>query len=338
MTTMQDIAKKAGVSSATVSRVLNNKSSTIPISPQTRDKVLAIAKEMGYLPNLMAQSLRTKKTRLIGVALWDLTDSFFSEILRGIEQVLDESGYNMLLTTAEAKKERELVCLEKLRNFRTDGILIVGGAKSFSEKKIKELGIDTQTVVLIGTRSENAKVSSITVDNVSGGYMGAEYLLKRGCRSLVYVAGKEKTYDMEDRLVGVRKAIKAYDFQSRSMVIEQGPGEECGYQAVEKVLKDLELPAAIFGVNDLTALGIIRAVKDRRLRIPQDVSVLGFDDLPMASYLEPRLSTVHQPRLEMGRKGAGLLFELIARKDADSFEKHLYRVINTKMVIRDSTI
>jgi DNA-binding LacI/PurR family transcriptional regulator len=334
---MYDIAKKAGVSSATVSRVLNKKSSTIPISPKTRDKVLSIAKELGYLPNYMAKSLRTKKTQLVGVVLWDLTDPFFSEILSGIEQVLDEAGYNLLLTTAEANKERELVCLEKLRNFRTDGILIVGGAKSFGESKIKELGIDTRTVVLIGTRTEGADVSSITVDNITGGYIGTEYLIKRGCRSLVYIAGQEKTIDMEDRLEGVQKAIKTYDLQDRFTILEQGPGEKHGYNATAKVLKDLELPTAIFGVNDLTALGIIRAVKDRHLRVPQDVAVLGFDDLSMADYLEPRLSTVHQPRLQMGQNGAGLLLELIAKKDAGSPEEHQNRILNPKMVIRASS-
>jgi LacI family transcriptional regulator len=337
MTTMHDIAKKAGVSSATVSRVLNNKSSTIPISPKTREKVLSIAKELGYMPNLMARSLRTKKTYTVGVVLWDLTDHFFSEILRGIEQAVDESGYNLLLTTPEANKERELVCLEKLRNFRTDGILIVGGAMSFGKDHLNELGIDTRTVVLIGTRAENADVSSISVDNITGGYIGAEYLIKRGCRGLVYIAGGDKTIDMKDRLEGVRHAIETYDFQDRSIILEQGPGEEQGYKAAEKVLKDLELPAAIFGVNDLTALGIIRAVRDRDLRIPQDVAVLGFDDLPMASYMEPRLSTVHQPRFQMGRNGAMLLLELLSKKESGSPEEYLSRVLDPKLVIRESS-
>jgi LacI family repressor for deo operon, udp, cdd, tsx, nupC, and nupG len=333
---MHDIAKKAGVSSATVSRVLNNKAASIPISLKTREKVLALAKKMGYSPNLMAKSLRTKRTYLVGVVLWDLTDPFFSEILRGIEQVLDESGYNLLLTTAEANKERELGCLEKMRHFRTDGILIVGGAESFGEKKIKELGIDTRTLVLIGTRSEGADVRSITVDNISGGYIGAEYLIKRGCRSLVYIAGREKTIDMEDRLEGVQQAIKTYDFLHRSIIIEQGSGEEHGYKAAAKVLKNLELPAAIFGVNDLTALGILRAAKDHNLRVPEDVAVLGFDDLSMASYLEPRLSTVHQPRLQLGRNGAELLLKLMAKQGDGSIEKHQSRVLNPKLVIRES--
>jgi len=336
MTTMHDIAKKAGVSSATVSRVLNKKSSTIPISPKTRDKVLSIAKELGYLPNLMARSLRTKKTNTIGVVLWDLTDHYFSEILRGIEQVVDESGYNLLLTTPEANKERELVCLEKLRSFRTDGILIVGGAMSYGKEQLKKLGIDTRTVVLIGTRAENEDVCSITVDNITGGYIGAEYLIKRGCRALVYIAGREKTIDMKDRLEGVRQAIKTYGFQDRSVILDQGPGEEHGYEAAEKVLKDLELPASIFGVNDFTALGIIRAAKDRHLRIPQDVAVLGFDDLPLASYTEPRLSTIHQPRVQMGRNGTKLLLELLTQKESGSPDECQSRVLDPKMVIRES--
>jgi DNA-binding LacI/PurR family transcriptional regulator len=336
MVTMSDIAKKAGISSATVSRVMNRKDSAIPISKKTRENVLAIAKEMGYRPNLFARSLRTQKSFLVGVVLWDLTDPFFSEILRGIEQVLEQRGYNLLLTTAEGNRERERVCLEKLRNTIVDGILIVGGPKSCCDSEIAELGVDTRGVVLIGTRAESTDLSSVTVDNVSGGFIGAEYLVKLNRSRIIYIAGKEKTIDMEDRLVGVRKAVEKYGFQERLAVVEVGPGEEEGYVATQKILNTTELPLSIFGVNDLTALGIIRAVKDRKLKIPEDVAVLGFDDLSIASFLDPRLSTVHQPRLQMGRSGSELLVQLITRKEKGFAGKRRNKVLTPQLVVRQS--
>ena len=334
---MSSVAKNAGVSSATVSRVMSGKHSAIPISRETREKVMAVAKKMGYQPNLLAKSLRTRRSLLVGVVLWDLTDPFFSEILRGIEQVLDQHGYNLLLTSAQGAKEREAVCLEKLMNFRADGILIVGGTKSVREDEILELGIDRGTVVLIGTRTESMDISSVTVDNVSGGYIGAEYLIRLNRGSLIYIAGEDKTVDMEDRLLGVRKAVAKHGFQDRFSVIEAGPGEQEGYEISRQILKGARLPLSVFCVSDLTALGTIRAARDNNLEIPRDVSILGFDDLSIANFLEPRLSTVHQPRLQMGRSGGELLVALINRTTEQSPDKPTHEVLSPRLMVREST-
>ena len=328
---------RAGVSSATVSRVLNEKITSIPVSEKTKQKVLTIAKEMGYRPNLYAKSLRANRSFLIGVVVWDLADPFNSDVLLGIEQSLEHCGYYVLLITAKASLKRARLCMEKMKNLRTDGILIIGGPRNIGEKEIVELGVGTSTTVLVGTKAESTDVSSVTVDNVFGGFIGAEYLIKIGRKSITYIAGKEKESDMESRLEGAQKAIEQYGVQDSFFIINSGPGEEAGYTTTKQILAVAEFPLAIFGVNDITALGIMRAVKDSKLIIPDDVAVLGFDDLSMANYLEPRLSTIRQPRLEMGKIGAECLLTLIDRKDTGLPEKSFQMVLKASLVLRDTT-
>jgi len=336
-TTMKHIAMRAGVSAATVSRVLNDKATAISVSRKTREKVQALAREMGYRPNLFAKSLRTNRSFLVGVVAWDLSDPFNGEVLRGIEQVLDEEDYSLLLNTAEASRQRMLRCLEKMSNVRADGVILMGGPETWGEKEIVGLGVDPQTLVLMGIRAQGLDASSVIVDNVLGGFLGAEYLIKLGRRSIIYVAGKEKELDMEDRLLGVRKAIGQYGAENRFSIIDAGPGENEGYTVTQEILSKTQSPMAIFGLNDMTALGIIRAVKDSGLRVPQDVAVLGFDDLSMASYLEPRLSTVHQPRLELGISAAELVVRLIDNKCKGAAKVQFHKVLNPSLVIREST-
>ena len=336
--TMRDIAVEAGVSSSTVSRVLSRKQSSIPISKETRERVLAIAERIGYRPNVFAKSLRTKKSYLVGVVLWDLTDPFYSDILRGVEQVLDETGYTLLLTTADAERDRGRPCLEKLVDFQTDGVLIVGGPEGFCEQEIRDLGVEPGRILLVDTRAVENDISSITVDNETGGYIGAEYLIKLGHRNITYIAGKEKTIDIEDRLQGVLRAVETYQAGYRFTVVEAGPGEREGYDATVEILARATPPLALFCVNDLTALGALRAVGDSGLSIPGEVAVLGFDDLLMSGYLQPRLSTVHQPRLEMGRDGAAMLIEQIDRSGESGAENRpSRRILSPLLVKREST-
>lgn len=337
MVTIQDIARRASVSSATVSRVLNNKSATIPISSKTREKVMALAKEMGYRPNPFAKSLRTNRTHNVGVVVWDLTDPFFSAILKGIEQVLVESGYNLLLANADCSRDRELECLEKLRGLFVEGLLIVGGIDCFCSKKIDKIGLDPETLMLIGIRTVNTTISSISVDNVRGGFLGAEYLIQQGRQSIAYIAGKDRTSDMDDRLEGVREAVAHHDCAGRVTILEEEPGEAAGYRVAREFLEQAPLPAAIFGLNDPTCVGIIRAAQDMGLAVPDDVAVLGCDDVSFAQYLVPRLSTIKQPRLEMGRAGAKALIERIGRTNGGQPTAPHIEILQPRLVPRETT-
>ncbi|MFP4490792.1 MAG: LacI family DNA-binding transcriptional regulator [Spirochaetaceae bacterium] len=334
MVTMHDIAEKAGVSTTTVSRVLNTKNSSIPISNETKKRVQKIAQEMGYSPNMYAKTLRTKKSMLIGLVVWDLTDFFFSDILRGIENTLHSSGYNILLNSAEADTERERVCLEKMRDLHVDGILLVGGTAETSTFNLETLGIKRSSVVLIGTAVEEEEINAVTVDNYTGGYIGMEYLLGMNRKQYVYLAGKRKTTDMEKRLMGVKQAAHDHLALENFEVRHTGPGEREGYDAAMELLPTLTLPAAVFAVSDLTAFGVIRAVKDRNLRVPEDIAVLGFDDISMSTFFLPRLSTIRQPRYNMGEMGAGILLDSIGRNEAATAKRIL---LSPELVTRESS-
>jgi len=346
MVTMQDIALKAGVSTATVSRVLNKQNSGIPISSDTKERVLRIAKELGYSPNMYAKTLRTKESMLIGVVVWDLTDFFFSDILRGIENTLHTAGYNLLLNSAEAESERERSCLKRMRDLHVDGILLVGGSTLSYNSYLEKLGIDSSSIVLIATSVDNEEINSVTVDNYTGGYIGMEYLLDTERKSYAYIAGSRKTADMEKRLLGVREAVEDLGKERHFEVRDIGPGERHGYEAAINLLSKGELPISIFAVSDLTAFGVIRAVKDRNLRIPEDVAVLGFDDISMSTFFHPRLSTIRQPRYQMGEMGAGILLDAIKQKrtkeptnsEAENSRRSTKQImLSPELITREST-
>lgn len=348
MITIRDIAVKAGVSTATVSRILNNKKTNIPISKHTREKVEQIASELGYSPNIFAKTLRTKRSMLIGVVVWDLTDLYFSEILRGIDNTLHMSGYKMLLNSAEGSSEREYTCMEKMRDLHVDGLIILGGDKASSLKNLVALKIDPSSAVLVGTTAEisGRSVSSITVDNVTGGYIGLQYLGSKNKKRIYYFAGANKTEDMIDRLDGVLKAVKDLGLEDRFELLETGPGEHAGYQAAKKLIETTEVPAAIFAVSDLTALGAIRAIKESSYTIPGDIAVLGFDDLVLSTYLHPSLSTIRQPRYDMGVMAAVMLLDAFSTRNAQDEKTKTgkswnyptkQRRIKPKLIIRESS-
>ncbi|RKX75587.1 MAG: hypothetical protein DRP87_14180 [Spirochaetes bacterium] len=332
MSKLEDIAKKASVSIATVSNILNNKDSTIPVSPKTREKVLRITRELNYRPNIYARSLRTKKSSIIGVVVWDLTDPYFSDILTGIEDVLEKAGYHLVLNNAKCQIEREKICLEKLQKLSPEGMLVIGIGQLRNKDIFSHLASETN-IILIAMKTPNKNISSVTVDNFKGGFMGAEYLLKRENTQLVYITAKDMTTDEEERLQGVINAANKYNQKDRLTIVETDIGEEGGYRACKKILGRYKSPLSIFAMDDITAIGCIRAIKDKKLSIPDDVGVLGFDDLSIANFIEPRLTTIHQPRLELGRKGAELLLSTIKNKTIPA--QHV--ILNPKIVIRKST-
>jgi len=332
MSKLHDIAKRASVSISTVSNVLNNKSSSIPVSPSTREKVLRIARELNYKPNLFARSLRTKKSNIIGVIVWDLTDPYFSSILSGIEHVLEKSGYYLVLNNATAQVKRERMCLERLDEISAEGALVLGIGHHREKDLFRDIA-ERMKLVLVAMKASRHNISSVTVDNFKGGTLGVEYLAKQERTHLVYVTAKNMTTDEEDRLSGVLRAVESQDLAHKFSIMETDVGEEGGYEAAKKVLQTLEYPASIFAMDDITAIGCIRAIKDRKLRIPQDVAVLGFDNLSIASFIEPRLTTIHQPRFELGEKGAQILVESIETEGEQSVQDI---VLEPQIVIRES--
>ena len=338
MVKLEDIARRASVSIATVSYILNDKASNVPVSEKTREKVLRIAKELGYTPNPFARSLRTKKSNIIGVIVWDLTDPYFSTILSGVEHVLEQSGYYLVLNDANKQTEKAAGCMEKLNTISTEGVLVLGLGHAHDSEIFANLH-EQMNIVSIATKSWNSNISSVYVDNFKGGYMAMDYLFSQERNRYFYVSAAELTTDEEQRLQGVQKAVQEKNYGDRFTLIEARLGEEGGYRATKRLLQKCEPPISIFAMDDITAIGCVRAIKDRGLQIPGEVAIMGFDDLSITRYIEPRLTTIRQPRFELGEKGAQLLLGLLEQKpDVQKTDKRVKNVVlEPSIVVREST-
>jgi len=333
--TLKDIAKKAGVSVTTASRVLNNKPSQIPISEETKKKVLKVAKEFKYYPNIYARSLRTRRTGIIGVIVSDITDPYFSGIIDGVEKVLNESDYYFLLSSTQNSPQKEELYLTKLRKSRVDGLLILGGTQRFTDKEVRELVKSGIPIVVVGRKAPHPSIRSVTVDNFTGGFIATEHLIKLGHQDIVHITTTEPRVDGQERVKGYKSCMEKYGLKDKCWIEKGDITAESGYRVMTNILKKSKKPTAVFAFNDMSALGIMRAIREQGLKIPEDIAIVGFDDIPIAAYFNPPLTTVRQPQEEMGRKGAELLIKTIKKDEKRSKEADI--VLKPKLIIRKSS-
>jgi DNA-binding LacI/PurR family transcriptional regulator len=326
---IKDIAERAEVSASTVSAILNNSHSNIRISSRTKERVLKIAEEMRYSPNFFARSLRTRKSYMVSVVVWDITDPFYGEILKGIERVLKTEGYQLLLTSADGDPSNR--CYGRLKDLPVEGALIIGGP----EHGIVAEGAEEQPIphVYIGLRGNGDVSCAVTVDNYGGGVTGTRHLLGLGRRRLCYVTKSRRTHDEEDRLRGFLDTVGTEAEAGVAwQVVETDEDIEGGYNSVVSLVRHGPEPVSIFAADDLLALGIMRALQDNRLEIPADAAVLGFDNLHISAYSAPRLSTLNQPRLQMGTAGAETLLRRITGQEIT--KRRL--VLEPTLILRES--
>jgi LacI family transcriptional regulator len=297
MITIKDIAKRAGVSYATVSRALNNHPE---INIETRKKIARIAAEIGYQPNAIARGLVKKETKTIGLLIPDITNPFFPEVARGIEDAANETGYTIFLCNTNWKQEREEHYLNVLRQKQVDGVIIAPASERPEHLK-KVIGHGTKNMVFI-SRANLASVTSVLIDNVRGGRLAVEYLIAKGYHRIAFVGGLTDTSSNQERFQGYKEALEAAGLQLNPAYIVGGDFKrESGHQATEALLKLEPRPDAIFAANDLLALGAIQALREQGLRIPEAMAVIGFDDIEFASLPEIQLTTVTQPKYDMGK-------------------------------------
>lgn len=335
MTTLKKIAKRAGVSIATASRVLNDRPSQIRISEETKKKVLKIATELDYHPNIFARSLRTRKTGIVGVIVSDITDPYFSGIIDGVEKVLNENGYYFLLSSAQNSPQKEEIYLTWLHKSHVDGLLILGGTQRFTNNEVKQLVRSGIPIVIVGRRSPHPNISSVTVDNFTGGFLATEHFIKLGHRDIVHITTTEPRVDGEERLNGYNSAMEKHGLKDKSRIEKGDITAESGYKAMTNILKKGKRPTAVFAFNDISALGVMRAIRDQGLRVPEDIAVVGFDDIPIAAHFDPPLTTVRQSQEKMGRKGAELLMRAIRESDKSSVGENI--VLQAKLIPRTSS-
>lgn len=323
---IKDIAKAAGVSHSTVSRALSD---NLLVAQATRGRIQKIAQELGYTPNAIARGLVTQHTRTVGVIVTTITDPFAGEIFRGIEEVAGDNNYRLFLGTSHADPVREVNLVKGLREWRVDGVIVASSrVGSLYMPLLKEIGVP---IVLINNQHGGPFIQSVGVDNVLSACVATHHLIEQGHRVIGYLAGPPEHASSDDRLSGYQRALMQARIPFDSSLVQPGNGRTDGGEHVARLLSRSPVPTAIFCYNDLTAIGALRALKARGLRVPHDIALVGFDDIEFASYVDPPLTTVRQPKDEMGRLAMRMLIDLLQGKTVTDI------VVPGELIVREST-
>jgi len=295
--TIADVAAKAGVSTATVSRVLAGVGRA---RPETQARVLEAARDLDYRPSEVARSLKRRSTQTLGLILTDIENPYFPQLVRSVEDAARAAGYSVLLCNAADDPEREAFYLDLLVERRVDGLVIA--ASSLGARQGDWLTAPPIPVVLVNTAAPEADVPTIMSDNQSGSRMVAEHLLGLGHRRFGYLMPPPRHVDAPDRLAGVRRALREADLAPEALQVARGEALVWGGEvAADELLDRSPETTAFVAYNDLMAIGALRALRRRGRRVPAEASVAGFDDVAMAAYVDPPLTTIAQRTDEMGR-------------------------------------
>lgn len=335
--TIYDVAKKAGVGIGTVSRVINN---SPQISPYTREKVLKIIRDLKYQPSAMAQSLARKKSNIIACIVPFFTEYFYFEVLNGIQQALSNYGYDLILYNVDKLEKKEEILKRTIRERKVDGVLLI--SMPISDKLVSKFIESKLPIVLVD--SFHDALDSITVENEAGAFIATEHLISLGHNRIGMINGCLSSVPAINRLQGFKAALNKYNIVYNDnwvvnvslngdpeVLHNDGFNKLAGYKAMTRLLEENEhRPTGVFISSDIQATGAINAIKEHGLKIPNDITIIGFDDIELSEYLG--LSTVHQPMYEMGKLAVDRLMDKIAGKLSDNFKT----VFPTKLVIRET--
>ncbi|WP_338039778.1 LacI family DNA-binding transcriptional regulator [Luteibacter yeojuensis] len=323
--TVKEIAAIAKVSVATVSRALQRPEI---VSEKTRERIHEVVKRLGYTPNALARNLRTARTRLIVALLPDIANPFFSEVIRGIEQVAYENGYSVLLGETQSNLVREQAYADMVAARQADGIITMF-------HRVPAIPIDGRLPLVNACEYvKDSAISSVYVDNVAAAASAVAYLVTLGHRDIAFIAGPPSSPICVDREQGYHLALERANIRANPALTAVGDFSiEAGERAVELFLSQGLPFSAIFCANDEMAIGAMRALISRGLRIPEDVSVVGFDDIRFSRYTSPPLTTVSQPKNALGREAMTMLIEILNDPEVPPRK----RVLSAELVVRGST-
>jgi DNA-binding LacI/PurR family transcriptional regulator len=311
---IKDIARAAGVSHSTVSRSLSD---SRLVNPETKARIQQLARQAGYSPHAGARGLVMGRTRTIGVVVTTIADPFAAEVVQGIESAAYQDGYTVILATSGADPEREIAAVNMLRSKRVDGIIITSSRiGALYRDDLERVGVP---VVLVNDHSSQGRqyTFSISVDNSHGGRLATQHLISRGHRRIAHIAGPEGHSSSADRLAGYLQALAEARLPEDTVLVQPGDGlAASGKRALDALLGQPSPPTAVFCYNDMTAVGVLLAARERGLRLPRNLSVVGFDDIPFAAYVYPALTTVAQPKFDMGQRALAMVLALVKAGDA----------------------
>ena len=326
--TLKMVAERARVSVNTASRAINNKPD---INLETKKRVLKIAKELGYIRNAAAVALRTKKTGTIGVVIADNRNPFYAEVLNGMEEAAREKNYHIILANTQRDYRKEEEAINLLLAKRVDGLLIA--PVQGKDDDIKNLINANIPFVIVGRDFENINVDAVYNDEINGGFLATEYLIKKGHKKIAFINGFLYKSPARSRLEGYEKALKKYEIPFNDTLVSIGDIDvEDGYERTKQMMeKNLDF-AAIFAYNDMMAFGAMRAIKEKGLRIPEDIGLAGYDDIPFSSLIKPSLTTVKVKKQDLGVESVKLLLSRI-----NGSRKKIKKImLDVELVVRET--
>ena len=329
-TSIKDVAKQAGVSIATVSRVLND---IDVVNEDTKKKVLDAIKELGYRPNIIARSLKTQRTKTIGILIPDISSQFYPEIVRGAEDVSNIYDYNVILCNSDFDIDKEKEYLRVLKEKMVDGVIYMSSSLNDEILNIiNELDLKT---ILVETKDKEGIFPSVTIDNVKACYDGTKYLIDKGIKKFAFIGVNASTMNAwGERYVGFEKALsKAKLKPCNELIYFDSLRVKSGSEGADKFIKSGKKFEAIVCASDEIAMGAINTLRENGIKVPEDVSVIGFNNNYAASIFYPKITTISQPSYDMGSVAMRMLIKLLSKKDLD--EKHF--VLPHELISREST-
>lgn len=333
-TTIYDIAEKLGLTAATVSRALNNNPK---ISEKTRKLVQETAVKMNYEQNTLAKALKSGKSFNVGVIVPRIDSNFFASVIRGIEEELYPKGYHVIICQTHDQLNQETGNINSLLNAQVDGILMSITNSNNNNAIFNNILRKNVPLIFFDRKKDLTNVSSVTIDDFNGAYQATKHLIEQGCKRIAHLSNDQRLEIFKNRYLGYKQAIIDYGLEyDESLVIDTFSKVLAGRDSTKKLL-DLENPPdAIFSSSDFSALGAIQEIKSQGLRIPEDISVIGFSNEPFTRFMELSITSVEQSPLEMGRKTALVFLDEVNKKIKTKKTQQI--VLKPELVIRESSL
>lgn len=335
--TIKEFAAILGVSTATVSRALSDK---WDVNPQTKERIIKAAQEYNFRPNPMAQRLKKRRSQTIGIVVPEFMNSFFSKVIMGVQDCLYKEGYNLLITQSNESVEIEEANIKLLENSVVEGIIISTTRDGYNTELYKKLIRQGLPLVFFNRVCPDAEAPKIVINDQHMAYEVTKHLIEQGCRRIAYLSGPENLSLTAVRMTGYQEALREAGIEiDPNLIVQGGIYQQKGYDAVQSLYNSKTDFDAVFAFNDPSAIGALQFLKEKGIRVPEQVALAGFSESRSALLVEPKLTSVEQPTYEMGEMAARIMVEMIKIKESNSKRRIAsYTYMDAKLNIRESSL